>query len=108
MIEMEELKPCPYIGGHSGVDGNGQEYISVVLKEPEIDESNLYVGGLRMAFENNHKKQRAEAYLYHYHHGAPQYIRTIKTWKGEVLAESECLKYAVEYMRKPEQEENHD
>ncbi|WOC33434.1 MULTISPECIES: hypothetical protein [Caproicibacterium] len=102
---MEELKACPYVESHSGIDGNGQEYISIVLEEPQIDARNLWFGGLNMVFENNHKKQRAEAYLSYWRNGVPQYIHAVRTWKGETLSEAECLKFATDYARKPEQED---
>lgn len=99
---MDELKPCPRINSHSCIDGNGQEYIGIMLKEPEVCSNNLYNGGLRMVFEINHKKQRTEAFLSRYYHGVPQYIRTLTVWKDEILAESECLKYAIAYAHTPE------
>lgn len=90
----------PYVSSHSEIDGNGQEYIGVVLIEPEINERDLHQGGKELIFEVNHQKQKTECWLEHWNNGAPVYEKTVKVWKGEVLVEQECLQFAENQITK--------
>lgn len=79
-----------------GADGIG--YITVMLREPRINENDLYDGGLFISFEMNFKRTRTEAWAYTFVNGGAHITseKPLKRWTDETLSESECLKYAKE------------
>ena len=73
----------------SQIDGNGQQYIWVHLEEEKINERGLYHGFKACSIEINHIKQTSTVNEYFYSRGAPQFIRTVRVYKNEIISESE-------------------
>lgn len=88
------------ICNHSGIDGNGQEHITVEIEKPKINNRGLYEGGKFLLFVNEHVKQKAYCMPYTRRNGCPKFDNVIREWKGEILVESECLEFAKEWVSK--------
>lgn len=84
------------IWSHSGIDGNGQEFITVELEPAttQDDRSGLF-GGRYVSFCNNHAKQTTDAWLMHWD-GGPRYDKELRVWRGETLDKKECLAFCAE------------
>ena len=77
------------ISSISNIDGNGQQYIWVHLEEEKANERNLWSGFKACSIELHHKKQISTVNEFFYFNGVPQFIRTVKIYKNEIISESE-------------------
>jgi hypothetical protein len=77
------------ISSISNIDGNGQQYIWVHLEEEKVNERNLWSRFKACSIELNHKKQISTVNEFFYFNGVPQFIRTMKIYKNEIISESE-------------------
>ena len=71
------------------IDGNGQQYIWVHLEEEKVNERDLWSGFKACSIELNHKNQISTVNEFYYSNGVPQFIRTVKVYKNEIISESE-------------------
>lgn len=71
------------------IDGNGQQYIWVHLEEEKVNERDLWSGFKACSIELNHNKQVSTVNEFYYSNGAPQFIRTVKIYKNEIITEGE-------------------
>ncbi len=82
------------------IGSDGQAYITVEINKPEINENDLYKGGLFASFDMDHKKQCTKLYTFSYSNGAPYgFTKCLKTFKDEILSSDECLKYCKEHFK---------
>ena len=78
------------------IDGNGQQYIWVHLEEEKVNERDLWSGFKACSIELNHKKQISTVNEFYYSNGVPQFIRTVKVYKNEIISESEVKRVLKE------------
>lgn len=72
----------------SGIDGNGQQYMTGMLEPERLDSHNLRIGKA-FSINMNHKKQCTELYLFNWISGTPHDWKLIATFKDEIISESE-------------------
>ena len=73
---------------HSGIDGNGNEYITFLLAPERLDKHGLRCGpAIHIGIDNKHS--RTDVYKFHWISGAPRQFEHILTLKGETIADSE-------------------
>lgn len=72
----------------SGIDGNGFQYISSML-EPERLDSNGFRIGKAFSVEIYHGKNESSLWTFQWIGGAPRNWTHIKTFRGEIIDESE-------------------
>ncbi len=77
------------ISSISNIDGNGHQYIWVYLEEPKINERSLYHGFKAYSIELNHPKQTSTVNEFFFYRGVPQFIRTVKVYKNEIIEVAE-------------------
>lgn len=77
-----------YEYGHSGVDGNGLEFISFMTEPPTLDDQGLLNGpGIMIMIDN--KRQVTTVLRCRWAGGAPAAICHLETLKDEVLGDVE-------------------
>ena len=85
----------PYIFNCSEVDGNGFQFITVCIKEPTVNENDLYQFGSFVLFSLNHIRQETSAYKMSFSNGGANVdSKILKKWTDEILCEKECLEIA--------------
>lgn len=72
----------------SGIDSNGYQYISGML-EPERLDSNGFRVGRAFSVEIYHDKNESSLWTFYWCGGAPRNWTYIKTFRGEIIDESE-------------------
>ena len=87
------------IWSRSLIDKDGNESILIHTKEPRIGAFDLWEGGELIEFRHNHKKQETSIHSFVWVRGVCHYVKHIKTFKHEILADCECEKFAEEYAR---------
>lgn len=87
---------CPKHITESGIDKNGQQYISVCVK-CRLDNNGICCGD-KVVCENNHKQNKYSVYLC----GGCHYVKNLKRGKEETLTVAEVLKIVEEYTAKKE------
>lgn len=72
----------------SGIDENGYQYISGML-EPERLDSNGFRVGRAFSVEIYHDQNESSLWTFHWVGGAPRNWTYIKTFRDEIIGESE-------------------
>lgn len=73
---------------HSDVDGNGMEYISLMLEPERIDENGLRCGKA-VRIDTDNKKQKTTVYAFGWMRGAPANHMKIAELNDEIIGDVE-------------------
>ena len=73
---------------HSGVDGNGYEYISFMLEPERVGENGLRYGkAVRIDIDN--KRQKTTVSIFDWVRGCPRNFKTVCVLKDEIIGDVE-------------------
>lgn len=73
---------------HSGIDGNGMEYITFLLDTERLDGNGLR-WGKAVHIEIDNKRQKTSVYTFDWIHGAPANHKKIAELKDETVGDTE-------------------
>lgn len=80
----------------SGIDGNGQQYMTGMLESERLDNHGLRYGkAFRIGID--HVKQKTTILSFYWIFGVPQNFKNVVTLKNEIIAECEVEKLLKKY-----------
>ena len=74
---------------HGSIDGRGEEEILLFPAETPVDKNDLWHGFEMLCYTNHHREQFYTVDRYRWVHGVPEYLKRLKTVRGEVITEQE-------------------